>query len=52
MYLLRVVRYRAMYEVLDDGVHAEVLDFPGVILCGKKNQRTYNAALATGAIIG
>jgi predicted RNase H-like HicB family nuclease len=35
MYLLRVVTYRAMYEVLDDGVHAEVLDFPGVISCGK-----------------
>jgi predicted RNase H-like HicB family nuclease len=24
-----------MYKFLDDGVHAEVLDFPGVISCGK-----------------
>ena len=23
--------YRAMYKFLDEGVHAEVLDFPGVI---------------------
>ena len=23
-----------MYKYLDDGVHAEVLDFPGVITCG------------------
>ncbi|MCY4378046.1 MAG: type II toxin-antitoxin system HicB family antitoxin [Spirochaetaceae bacterium] len=23
--------YKAMYRYLDDGVHAEVLDFPGVI---------------------
>jgi len=29
-----VVTYRAMYKYLDDGVHAEVLDFPGVISCG------------------
>ncbi|MCY4484892.1 MAG: type II toxin-antitoxin system HicB family antitoxin [Spirochaetaceae bacterium] len=26
--------YKAMYKFLDDGVHAEVLDFPGVISCG------------------
>jgi len=24
-----------MYKYLDDGVHAEVLDFPGVISCGR-----------------
>lgn len=24
-----------MYKFLDDGVHGEVLDFPGVITCGK-----------------
>ena len=23
-----------MYKYIDDGVHAEVLDFPGVITCG------------------
>ena len=26
--------YKAMYKFLDDGVHAEVLDFPGVITWG------------------
>ena len=26
--------YRAMYKYLDEGVHAEALDFPGVITCG------------------
>lgn len=25
--------YKAMYRFLDNGVHAEVLDFPGVITC-------------------
>ena len=29
-----MLSYRAMYKYLDDGVHAEVLDFPGVISCG------------------
>ena len=26
--------YKAMYKFLPDAVHAEVLDFPGVITCG------------------
>jgi predicted RNase H-like HicB family nuclease len=26
--------YKAMYKVEDEGIHAEVLDFPGVISCG------------------
>ena len=26
--------YKAMYKFLDSGVHAEVLDFPGVISWG------------------
>ena len=30
-----MITYRAMYKFLEDGVHAEVLDFPGVISCGK-----------------
>ena len=30
-----MITYRAMYKFLDDGVHAEVMDFPGVISCGK-----------------
>ncbi len=29
-----MLTYRAMYKYLDDSVHAEVLDFPGVISCG------------------
>lgn len=30
-----MITYRAMYKFLPDGVHAEVLDFPGVISCGR-----------------
>lgn len=30
-----MLTYKAMFKYLDDGVHAEVLDFPGVITCGK-----------------
>jgi predicted RNase H-like HicB family nuclease len=30
-----MITYRAMYKYLDDGVHAEVLDFPGVISAGR-----------------
>ena len=29
-----MITYRAMYKFLDDGVHAEVLDFPGAISSG------------------
>jgi predicted RNase H-like HicB family nuclease len=29
-----MLTYKAMYKYLDDGVHAEVLDFPGVITWG------------------
>ncbi len=30
-----MITYRAMYKFFDDGVHAEVLDFPGVISAGQ-----------------
>jgi predicted RNase H-like HicB family nuclease len=30
-----MITYRAMYKSLDDGVHAEVIDFPGVISSGR-----------------
>ncbi|MBM3239597.1 type II toxin-antitoxin system HicB family antitoxin [Candidatus Poribacteria bacterium] len=30
-----MLTYKAMYKYLDEGVHAEVLDFPGVITWGK-----------------
>jgi len=29
-----MLTYKVMYKYLDDSVHAEVLDFPGVISCG------------------
>ena len=29
-----MLTYKAMYKYLGEGVHAEVLDFPGVITCG------------------
>ncbi len=30
-----MLTYKAKYKFLDDGVHGEILDFPGVITCGK-----------------
>lgn len=30
-----MLTYKAMYKFLGDGVHGEVLDFPGAITCGK-----------------
>lgn len=32
--------YKAMYKFLPDGVHGEVLDFPGAITCGKDLDET------------
>ena len=29
-----MLMYKATYKFLDQGVHAEVLDFPGAITCG------------------
>ncbi len=29
-----MLTYKAMYKYIDEGVHAEVLDFPGVITSG------------------
>jgi predicted RNase H-like HicB family nuclease len=29
-----MLTYKAMYKFLNEGVHAEVIDFPGVITCG------------------
>ena len=29
-----MLTFKAMYKYLDQGVHAEVLDFPSVITCG------------------
>lgn len=33
-----MLTYKAMYKYLDEGVHAEVLDFPGVISFGETLQ--------------
>jgi predicted RNase H-like HicB family nuclease len=30
-----MLTYKAMYQYIDEGVHAEVLDFPGAISFGK-----------------
>ncbi len=41
--------YKAMYKFFDEGVHGEVLDFAGVITCGKsldETRRYLSAALA------
>ncbi len=35
-----MLTYKAMYKFLDDGVHGEVLDFAGVITCGKNLDKT------------
>ena len=35
-----MLSYKAMYKFLGDGVHGEVLDFPGVITCGKDLDET------------
>lgn len=34
--------YKAMYKFLDQGVHAEVLDFPGVITFGESLDEARN----------
>lgn len=35
-----MLTYKAMYRFLDDGVHGEVLDFAGVITCGRDLDET------------
>lgn len=32
--------YKAAYTYCPDGIHAQVLDFPGVITCGKRINET------------
>lgn len=44
-----MITYRAMFKYLGDGVHAEVLDFPGVISSGSdldEARRLLRSALA------
>jgi predicted RNase H-like HicB family nuclease len=33
-----MLTYKAMFRFLESGVHAEVLDFPGVITCGTTHE--------------
>lgn len=35
-----MLTYKAMYKYFEEGIHAEVLDFPGVISCGKSLEET------------
>jgi len=35
-----MLTYKAIYKYLDQGVHGEVLDFPGVITCGTDLEET------------
>jgi predicted RNase H-like HicB family nuclease len=44
-----MLTYKAMYKFLDQGVHAEVLDFPGTISCGA-NLEEARRALASALV--
>jgi predicted RNase H-like HicB family nuclease len=44
-----MLTYKAMYKFLEDGVHGEVLDFAGVITCGKDLDET-RRLLATALV--
>ncbi len=42
-----MLTYKAMYRFLDEGVHAEVLDFPGAITCGETLQEARRLLAST-----
>ena len=44
-----MLTYKAMYKFLEDGVQGEVLDFAGVITCGKTLDETRK--LFAGALV-
>ena len=44
-----MLTYKAMYKFLEDGVHGEVLDFPGAITCGRDLDDARN--LLAGALV-
>ncbi len=44
-----MLTYKAMYKFVDGGVHGEVLDFPGVITCGRDLDNTRE--LLAGALV-
>ena len=44
-----MLTYKAMYKFLSDGVHGEVLDFPGAITCGRDLDQARD--LLAGALV-
>jgi predicted RNase H-like HicB family nuclease len=44
-----MLTYKSMYKFEEDGIHGEVLDFPGVITCGKDLKEA--RALLAGALV-
>ena len=44
-----MLTYKAMYKFTNDGVHGEVVDFPGAITCGRDLAETRR--LLAGALI-
>ena len=44
-----MLTYKAAYRYLDDGVHVELLDFPGVISCGGDLEEARR--MVTGALV-
>lgn len=44
-----MLTYKATYKFLPDGVHGEVLDFPGTITCGKDLEEARR--LLAGALV-
>ena len=44
-----MLTYKAMYKFVDDGVHGEVLDFPGAITCGRDLDEA--RSLLAGALV-
>lgn len=44
-----MLTYKATYKFLEDGIHGEVLDFAGVITCGKTLDETRE--LLAGALV-
>ncbi len=44
-----MLTYKAMYKFLDEGVHGEVLDFPGVITWGRDLEEA-RKLLASGLV--
>jgi predicted RNase H-like HicB family nuclease len=44
-----MLTYKAIYKFLSDGVHGEVLDFPGTITCGRDLEEARR--LLAGALV-